>query len=120
MSAEKNKKMKNEQAEVNSQEHLVIPKEIRQHFHLVPGSTVKLEVEGDKIILTPHALIDKMEKIIVETLKKAGLKTDSVSLQYYHAAMKQAFDKMAINVAEEKKRVINPEPVKNKHQQKKK
>jgi AbrB family looped-hinge helix DNA binding protein len=112
--------MKNEQAEVNSKGHLVIPKEIRHQFHLVPGSTVKLEVEGDRIILTPHALVDAMEKIIVDTLKKAGLKNDPASLQYYHFAMKQAFDNMTIEVAEEKKKTKEETPVSKKQPPKKK
>ena len=110
--------MKNDQAEVSSKGHLVIPKEIRHHFHLVPGSTVKLEVEGDKIVLTPHALVDTMEKIIVDTLKKAGLKNDSASLKFYHSAMKQAFDNMTIEVADEKKKAADVAPTKKKSQSK--
>ena len=110
--------MKNDQAEVNSKGHLVIPKEIRHQFHLVPGSTVKLEVEGDKIVLTPHALVDTMEKIIVDTLKKAGLKNDQASLKFYHSAMKQAFDNMTIEVADEKKKAADASPTKKKSQSK--
>ena len=108
--------MKNEQAEVNFKGHLVIPKEIRRKFHLVPGSTVKLEVEGDRLILIPHALVDTMEKIIVDTLNKAGLKNDPASLKYYHSAKKQAFDNMTIEVADEKKKAADAAPTKKKSQ----
>ncbi len=95
--------MKQYQAEVNSKSHLVIPKEVRHQFHIVPGSKVKIEVEGERIILIPHTLVDAMEKVIVDTLKKAGLKPEAESLVHYEHAMKQAFKKIATDVADETK-----------------
>jgi AbrB family looped-hinge helix DNA binding protein len=101
------RKLKNNHAEVNSKGHLVLPKEIRHQFHLVPGSKVRIEVEGDRIVLIPQALVDAMEKIIVDTLKKVGLKPDTASLSQYQAAMKLALANMANDAKIEKKN--NPE-----------
>ena len=112
--------MKKELAEINSKGHMIIPKEIRQQFHLVPGSKVEIEVEGDRIALIPqHSLVDAMERIIVCTLKKAGLKPDAASLNQYHSAMKIAFDKIKSNVADENMENTDPAPVKKVRQPKK-
>lgn len=34
---------------------LALPKDIREHLHLAPGSMVKAEVVGDRIELSPEA-----------------------------------------------------------------
>ncbi|MHC1759397.1 MAG: AbrB/MazE/SpoVT family DNA-binding domain-containing protein [Negativicutes bacterium] len=111
--------MKKDFAEINSKGHIVIPKEIRQQFHFVPGSKVEIEVEGDRINLIPHSLVDAMEKIIVGTLKKAGLKPDAASLNQYHSAMKIAFDNIKSDVADENVENTDPAPVKKVRQPKK-
>jgi len=58
-----------------------------------------------------------MEKVIVDTLKKAGLKPDAESLEQYQSAMKQAFKKISTDVAdeamescEEKQEELKPRP----------
>ena len=94
------KEEKHNQAEINSKGHLVIPKHIRHQFHLVPCSKLKIEVTGGQIVLTPHTLVDAMEKIIVDSLKKAGLKPDTKSLEHYQSAMQNAFSNIAAEVAE--------------------
>jgi len=54
---------------------IVIPKQVREHFALVPGSQLELQETNDTIILRPHIaepdLIEK-EGVLVYSGKAAG------------------------------------------------
>jgi len=53
---------------------IVIPKKVYDHLHLSPGDYLDVEVEGDRLILTPKELVDKRLADSLEDLKKGRVR----------------------------------------------
>jgi antitoxin PrlF len=50
-------------AKLSSKSQIVIPVEIRRRLGLEPGDVLKVEVEGDRMVLTREDRIDPLERL---------------------------------------------------------
>lgn len=53
---------------------VVIPKRIHDQLGLVPGDYLEVELEGDRVILTPKALIEKRLAESLEDIRRGRVR----------------------------------------------
>ncbi|RNJ27076.1 AbrB/MazE/SpoVT family DNA-binding domain-containing protein [Halosegnis longus] len=69
-------------AKVDSKGRIVLPKEVREHLSITPGTEVDVHEEDGKAVVepedNPEQIIERMERIITETSPERG---DTMSLE---------------------------------------
>lgn len=53
---------------------VVIPKRIHDHLGLEPGDYLEVELDGDRVVLTPKALIDKRLAEGIDDVRKGHVR----------------------------------------------